>query len=135
MEERTIEQKIGNVKISEDVVSTIAGLAASEVQGVASMSAGLTGGIYDLIGKKNPSKGVKIEMKEEEVFLDLYLVVEYGAKIPDVALEVQQAVKNSVETMTGLTASKVDIHIQGVKMEKEEAEAPVVQEAEEPTEE
>ncbi len=135
MEEQMIEQKIGNVKISEEVVSTIAGLAASEVKGVSSMSAGLTGGIYDLIGKKNPSKGVKIEMKEEGVFLDLYLVVEYGAKIPDVALEVQQAVKNSVETMTGLTASKIDIHIQGVKMEKEEAEAPVVQEAEETTEE
>lgn len=122
MEEQMIEQKMGNVKISEEVVSTIAGLAATEVKGVASMSAGLTGGIYELIGKKNPSKGVKIEMQEEEVALDLYLVVEYGAKIPDVALEVQQAVKNSVETMTGLTASKIDIHIQGVKMEKEEPE-------------
>ncbi len=130
MEEQMIEQKMGNVKISEEVVSTIAGLAATEVKGVASMSAGLTGGIYDLIGKKNPSKGVKIDMKEEEVALDLYIIVEYGTKIPDVALEVQQAVKNSVETMTGLTASKIDIHIQGVKMEKEEPK-----ESEETTEE
>ncbi|MBE7043243.1 MAG: Asp23/Gls24 family envelope stress response protein, partial [Ruminococcaceae bacterium] len=120
-------------KISEDVIGTIAGLAAAEVKGVSGMSAGLTGGIYDLIGKKNPSKGVKIELKEEEVSIDIYLIVEYGAKIPDVALEVQQAVKNSVETMTGLTAAKIDIHVQGVKMEKEEPEAQ--EKAEESTEE
>lgn len=130
MEEKVIEQTMGNVKISDEVVSAIAGLAASEVPGVASMSAGLTGGIYDLIGKKNPSKGVKIEMKEQEVALDLYLIVEYGAKIPDVALEVQQAVKNSVETMTGLTATKIDIHVQGVKMEKEEADIPAPEQEE-----
>ena len=133
-----IEEKIGNVKISDEVISTIAGLAAVEVKGVSCMSAGLTGGIYDLIGKKNPSKGVKIEVKEEEVSGDLYLIVEYGVKIPEVALEVQQAVKNSVETMTGLTASKIDVHIQGVKMEKEEAEpvsVPVEKEPEETTEE
>lgn len=124
MEEKITEQKVGNVKISEDVIGTIAGLAAAEVKGVSSMNAGLTGGIYDLIGKKNPAKGVKIEVKEEEVSIDLYLTVEYGVKIPEVALEVQQTVKNSVETMTGLTVSNIDVHVQGVKTEKEEAAPP-----------
>lgn len=125
LEEQVTEQMIGNVKISEDVVATIAGLAAAEVQGVASMSASLASGIYDLIGKKNLSKGVKIEIQENEVTVDLYLVVEYGAKIPEVALNVQQAVKKNVETMTGLNAVKIDVHVQGVKMEKEELEPPV----------
>lgn len=134
LEEQMTEQTVGSVKISEDVVATIAGLAASEVQGVASMSASLASGIYDLIGKKNLSKGVKIEMKDNDVAVDLYLVVEYGAKIPEVALQVQQAVKKNVETMTGLNASKIDVHVQGVKMEKEETE-PEAQQQEEPAEE
>ena len=135
MEEQMTEQTVGSVKISEDVVATIAGLAAAEVQGVASMSASLASGIYDLIGKKNLSKGVKIEMKEGEVSIDLYLVVEYGVKIPEVALCVQQTVKKNVETMTGLNASKIDVHVQGVKMEKEEPEPPAQEPQPEPQEE
>lgn len=132
MEEQMTEQTMGSVKISEDVVATIAGLAAAEVQGVACMNAGLTSGIYDLIGKKNMAKGVKIEMKEESVVIDLSLTVDYGAKIPEVALAVQEAVKKNIETMTGLTAEQINVHVQGIRMEKEEPVAPAAPVEEEP---
>jgi len=126
-----VEQNgMGAVKIAEDVVAVIAGIAASEVAGVAGMSSNLTSGIYDLLGKKNFSKGVKVDIGENSVVIDLYVIVEYGAKIPEVSFNVQENVKKSVETMTGLNAEKINIHIQGVKIEKDAKE-----EAEEAAEE
>ena len=120
-----VEQNgMGAVKIAEDVVAVIAGIAASEVAGVAGMSSNLTSGIYDLLGKKNFSKGVKVDIGENSVVIDLYVIVEYGAKIPEVSFNVQENVKKSVETMTGLNAEKINIHIQGVKIEKDAKEEP-----------
>lgn len=112
----------GQVKISDDVVATIAGLAAGEVEGIWSMSGGITGNLTDLFGKKNLSKGVKVEVGEEEAAIDLYLVVDYGVKIPDVAWQVQESVKNAIETMTGLKVVEVNIHVQGVNIPKKEKE-------------
>ncbi|SKC72237.1 Asp23/Gls24 family envelope stress response protein [Maledivibacter halophilus] len=112
----------GQVKISDDVVATIAGLAAGEVEGIWSMSGGIAGNITDLFGKKNLSKGVKVEVGEEEAAIDLYLVVDYGVKIPDVAWQVQENVKNAIETMTGLKVVEVNIHVQGVNIPKKEKE-------------
>jgi len=109
--------EIGSVKISDDVVSIIAGLAAADVAGVAGMSSTLAGGIAELLGKKNMSKGVKVSIDEQDVTIELVIVVEYGCRIPDVAWEVQEKVKTSVETMTGLNVLKVNIHVQGVSME------------------
>lgn len=110
----------GNIKISVDVVSTIAGIAANEIEGVAGMCGSIAGGIAELLGsKKNPSKGVKVEMKEDSVVIDLYIVVFYGIRIPELAWELQENVKNSVESMTGLTVEKVNIHVDGVSFEKE----------------
>ena len=106
--------EIGSVKISDDVVKVIAGLAATEVTGVAGMSAGLVGGIAEMLGKKNMAKGVKVEVGEKEAKVDLYIIVEYNARIPDVALRVQENVKKSIETMTGLNVTEVNIHIQGI---------------------
>lgn len=118
-EQNNNPETLGNIRISEEVVATVAGLAAAEVKGVAGMSNNLASGIYDLIGKKNLSKGVKVDINEQEVIIDLFIVVEYGSRIPEVAWEIQEKVKKSVETMTGLNASKINIHIQGVKIEKE----------------
>ncbi len=118
-EQNNNPETLGNIRISEEVVATVAGLAAAEVKGVAGMSNNLASGIYDLIGKKNLSKGVKVDINEQEVIIDLFIVVEYGSRIPEVAWEIQEKVKKSVETMTGLDASKINIHIQGVKIEKE----------------
>lgn len=117
------ETEIGNIKISVDVVATIAGIAASQTKGVAGMYSSFAGGIAEMLGaKKNPSKGVKVDMSEDTVKIDLYIVVEYGVRVPELAWEIQESVKSSVETMTGLTVDKVNIHIEGVSFASEENE-------------
>ena len=117
------EIDMGIVKISDEVVGVIAGLAATEIKGIVGMSSGVVGGITQILkGKKNISKGVKVNVGEESASIDLYVVVEYGVKIPEVAQKVQEDVKRSVETITGLTVSSVNIHVQNVmitKMDKE----------------
>ncbi len=121
--EENAEESIGNIRISVDVVSTIAGIATAELDGVAGMYSSFAGGIAEKLGaKKNPSKGVKVDMSEEAVSIDLYIVVDYGVRIPELAWEIQENVKNNVETMTGLTVEKVNIHIEGVSFAKETSE-------------
>ncbi len=120
-----------NLNISEDVIGIIAGLAASEVDGVAGMTLGFVDGINQILGSnKKYSKGVKIELDGKKVSIDLYVNVKYGVKIPDVAWSVQNSVKNSVETMTGLEVSNVNINVQGIIFDKKEKEkaVPVVDE-------
>lgn len=112
----------GQVKISDEVVGIIAGLAASEVEGVNEMSGGLAGNISEMLGRKSHSKGVKVEVGEEEAAIDLYVIVNYGVKIPEVAWKVQENVKKTIETMTGLKVVEVNIHIQGVNIPKQEKE-------------
>ena len=93
----------------------------SFVPGVASMSGGFAGGISEVLsGKKNLSKGIKVDAGDKEVKIDVNIIVEYGSRIPDVAFEIQNRVKKSVESMTGLKVSEVNVHVQGVKTEKDE---------------
>ncbi|MHC1746077.1 MAG: Asp23/Gls24 family envelope stress response protein [Negativicutes bacterium] len=120
--ERTERNETGSIRIADEVVGIIAGLAATEVAGVAGMSAGLVGGIVEMLGKKNLAKGVKVEVGEREAAVDLYIIVEYGVRIPDVALRVQESVKRAIEAMTGLDVVEVNIHIQGVGFAPEEKE-------------
>ncbi len=112
----------GSIKIADDVVAIIAGLAATEVNGVAGMSGGLVGGIAEFVGKKNPSKGVKVEVGEKEAAVDLFVIVEFGVRIPEVANEIQRGVKKAIEGMTGLTVVEVNVHVQGVAFKGEEKE-------------
>lgn len=134
--EETAEESAGNVKISVDVVSTIAGIAAAEVEGVAEMYGTFAGGIAEMLGaKKNPSKGVKVDMNDKSATIDLYIVVEYGVRIPELSWEIQENVKRSVETMTGLEVLKVNIHIEGVSFEKDKKEKSEELPEEEPSEE
>ncbi len=121
------ETEINGIRISEDVVAQIAGKAASEVTGVAGMSGGLASGISEMLGKRNFSKGVKVQVGEKETVIDLYIIVEYGARIPDIAFEIQNKVKTVVENMTGLKVVDINIHVQGLnlpKQEKKEATLP-----------
>lgn len=111
---------IGSVKIASDVVATIAAMAASEVGGVAGMSGGFTEDIAEKLGVKSVNKGIKVQVGETESALDIYILVEFGTKIPDVASKVQQNVKKAVETMTGLNVVEVNVHVQGVVMPKEQ---------------
>lgn len=114
------KSKYGTVKISNEVVAIIAGLAATEVEGVTSMSGGLTGDITEMLGMKNLSKGVKVEVGEKEAAIDLFIIVDYGSKISEVATNVQRNVKDKVETMTGLNVVEVNVNVQGVNIPKEE---------------
>ena len=108
------------IKIANDVVAVIAGVAVSEVPGVASMSGGFAGGITEVLsGKKSLTKGIKVEAEDKEVKIDVNIIVEYGSRIPDVAFEIQNRVKKSVESMTGLKVVEVNVHVQGVKTERE----------------
>jgi len=112
--EKQAENDIGSIKIADEVVKVIAGLAATETIGVAGMSGGIAAGVAELLGRKNLSKGVKVEVGEKETIIDLYIVVQFGVRIPDIALNTQQNVKRAVESMTGLKAKEINIHIQGV---------------------
>ena len=111
------------IKISNDVIAVIAGVAASEVPGVAAMAGGLTGGLTEALkGKKNLAKGIKVEATETTANIDVNIIVEYGSRIPDVAFEIQNRVKKSVENMTGLKVTEVNVHVQGVNTESLNAE-------------
>jgi len=112
-------EEYGKVTFADEVVAIIAGLAATEIPGVAAMSGGIAGGIVEKLGRKNLSKGVKVEVGEKETAIDLFIIVDYGVRIPELAWNVQENVKKAVETMTGLSVIEVNIHIQGVNFEKE----------------
>lgn len=110
-----------NLNISEDVIGIIAGLAASEVEGIAGMTLGFVDGINQILGgNKKYSKGVKIELEGKKVTIDLYVNVKYGVRIPDIAWAAQNAVKSAVENMTGLDVAAVNINVQGITFDKKE---------------
>ena len=113
--EEEIKTENEGIKISSDVIAVIAGVAVSEVPGVAGMAGGFAGGISEVYsGKKNMDKGIKVESTEKEAKIDVNIIVEYGSRIPDVAFEIQNRVKKSVESMTGLKVEEVNVHVQGV---------------------
>ncbi|MGE5474615.1 MAG: Asp23/Gls24 family envelope stress response protein [Ignavibacteriales bacterium] len=114
-----VKENAGSIKIANEVVAIIAGLAAAEVTGVAGMSGGIAGDIVEILKGKNLSKGVKVEVGEKETAVDLFIIVEYGVRIPDIAWEIQNKVKKAVESMTGLVVVEVNIHVQAVNFEKE----------------
>jgi uncharacterized alkaline shock family protein YloU len=109
-----------NLTISEDVIGIIAGLAAAEVDGVSGMTLGFVDGINQILGSnKKYAKGVKVELEGNEVVINLYVIVKYGVKIPEVAFSIQNAVKGSVEGMTGLKVKSVNINVHGVTFDNE----------------
>ena len=113
--EEEINTENEGIQISNDVVGVISGVAVSEVPGVAGMSGGFAGGITEVLsGKKNLAKGIKVDISEKAVKIDVNIIVEYGSRIPDVAFEIQNRVKKAVENMTGLNVEEVNVHVQGV---------------------
>ena len=112
-------QTIGKVQIADEVVAIIAGLASSEVEGVASMAGNITNELVGKLGMKNLSKGVKVDVLENVVCVNLNLNLEYGYSIPETCKKVQEKVKTAIENMTGLEVSDVNISIAGVALEEE----------------
>ena len=113
------KDKIGEVQIADEVVAIIAGLAATEVDGVDSMAGNITNELVGKLGMKNLSKGVKVTVTEEHVSVDLSLNMKYGYSLPAVSEKVQERVRTAIETMTGLTVLEVNIKIAGVNMREE----------------
>ena len=108
---------IGEVNIADEVVAIIAGLAATEVDGVASMAGNITNELVSKLGMKNLSKGVKVTVEESSVLVDITLNLKYGTQIPAVSAKVQDKVKSAIETMTGLSVTEVNIKVASVNVE------------------
>ena len=108
--------QLGEVKIADEVVAIIAGLAATEVEGVSSMAGNITNEIVSRLGMKNLSKGILVEGLDDEVKVDVAINIDYGFSIPDVSSKVQEKVKSTIENMTGLTVAVVNVRIASVDM-------------------
>ena len=127
--ENVEETKGGKISFANEVIAIIASLAASEVKGLAAMSGTTLEGLTERLGRKSYTKGVKVEVGNEEAAVDLFIIVKYGFKIHDVCTEIQNAVKNAIETMTGLRVVEVNVNVNGIQVEKEaKQEVPVVEE-------
>lgn len=111
--------EMGTIRIADEVVSTVAGLAAMEIEGVAAMSGGWGTDLVEKLGRKNFGKGIKVEVNNDETRIDIYIVVQFGYPIPEVAENVQKEVKVAVETMTGLKVTAVNVHVVSVQMKKQ----------------
>lgn len=113
------DKNAGTVKIADDVVAMIAGIAATEVDGVAAMAGNITHEFMSKVGVKSLKKGVKVDVIGKTVRIDLALIMEYGYNIPVTSQKVQEKVKSAIESMTGLEVSDVNVRIAGVNMQKD----------------
>ena len=122
-ETKVSEQEFGKITFANEVLATIAGIAACDVEGVAGMCGGFKDGIVDLLGKKNFTKGVKVAVNEKAVTVDIAIVVDYGVKLPEVCANIQDSVSKALETMTGLTVTDVNIAVEVLKFKDAETAA------------
>ncbi|KMY50753.1 Asp23/Gls24 family envelope stress response protein [Peribacillus loiseleuriae] len=119
---------LGKVEISPDVIEVIAGIAASEVEGVAHMRGNFTTGVVEMLGKKSHGKGVKVDLADDGIKVDLYCVMKFGVSIPKVAQEVQDNIRQALLNMTALETSEVNIHVVGIQFEMVKQESEIEQE-------
>ncbi len=124
--EDKIQNDAGSIRISDEAIAVIAGLAALEIEGVASMAQGTVDGIAEMLGvKPSQGRGVKVEVRNEDVAIEIHVFVEFGVDIPIVCQKVQDKVREAVEDMTGLNVSAVNISVQGVKMKTDKKLKPL----------
>jgi uncharacterized alkaline shock family protein YloU len=119
----------GSIKIADDVVATIAALAAADTKGVSGMSGGIAEGIARRVSGRNSQKGVSVEVGQIETAIGVRIIVQFGEKIDAVCRLLQQNVREAVESMTGLKVVEVNVKVEGVEFEKLQQEAPIVEEA------
>jgi len=112
----------GRIVFADDVVATIAALAVADVEGVSALSGGMVEGITEMLGKKNITKGIKVEVGTEEAAADISVSIKYGYKIKEVYENIQLAVKNAIETMTGLKVVEINVFVQSVTFEQPDPE-------------
>lgn len=116
MEENTVKDE---VQIAEEVVASIAGMAIKDLKGVVKLAGGFTEEISEAFGKKNLGKGIRVDIKENAVRLEVSIVVQYGVKIPEIAKKIQEKIKNDVENMTGYKINKIIVKVQGIEKKEE----------------
>ena len=109
------EEELGYIELADDVIAIVASLAAMDVPGVVSMSTGFREGLSNFLGKKSLAKGVRVKVTGHSCRIAVYVTVEYGSNIPEVAMKLQKKVKSAVDEMTEYTAEFVDVHVEGVK--------------------
>jgi uncharacterized alkaline shock family protein YloU len=117
-----LSSEYGTTYISDHVVAITAGLAATEVEGVASMSGGVADGIAHRLGRKNLSRGIKVDVRDEDCVIDVYIIVKYGVKIPDVCKKIRENTRTTVEETVGFKVTAVNIHVQGLSIDEQEDE-------------
>ena len=110
-----IPEEVGSVKVADEVLSIVASLAVAEIPGVAGMSGSIRGGISEMLGKKDLTKGVKVVAEGKSATLEVYVYIRYGYNIPDVAISIQEKAKEAVESMTGYEVKAVNVHVEGIK--------------------
>lgn len=115
MNERESKTDLGVIRIKQEVLSTIAYIAAMEVKGVVKMGGGKLDEIYDLFGKKKSGRGVKVEINENEIKIDVLIFIEYGYNITEVASQVQENIRRLIEKMIGLTPLEINVNVQGIE--------------------
>ncbi|MGY4690241.1 Asp23/Gls24 family envelope stress response protein [Salibacterium sp. K-3] len=114
------KNELGSIEISPEVIEVIAGLAASEVDGVYALRGNFAAGVAERFGRKNHGKGVKVELLEDGVNLDVSLQLQYGVSVPEVAAEVQTNIQQALETMTSITVEAINVHVLGIQLEIQE---------------
>ncbi|WP_050615718.1 Asp23/Gls24 family envelope stress response protein [Bacillus testis] len=119
---------LGKVEIAPEVIEVIAGIAASEVEGIAQMRGNFATGVVEKLGKKNHGKGVKVELSEDGIKVEIYCMIKFGVSIPKVAQEVQDNIRQALINMTAIEADEVNIHVVGVVFESTKTEPDVMQE-------
>jgi uncharacterized alkaline shock family protein YloU len=118
IEIKDMNSEFGRVEIAPEVIEVIAGIAATEVEGIASMKGNFAGGIVEKLGKKNHGKGIRVEISENGIKIDVYCVVKFGVAIPVVAEKAQENIRQTLLTMTALEANEVNVHIVGIQFEQ-----------------
>lgn len=113
---------LGNIEIAPEVIEVIAGIAVSEVAGVAAMRGNFASGVAERLGKKDHGKGVKVELTEEGILIDAYVVMDYGISIPDTAQKIQDNTRQALKNMTALEINEINVHIVGVQMDVKDEE-------------
>lgn len=114
------KNELGKIEISPEVIEVITGLAASEVEGVFSMRGNFAAGVVERLGKKNHGKGVKVELREDGVKIDISLVLNYGVSVPEVAREVQTNIQQALQTMTSITLDSINVHVLSIHLDVQE---------------
>lgn len=113
------ESNAGHITVAEEVVAIIAGIASTEVEGVSSMAGNITNELVAKLGMKNLSKGVRVELKEEGIIVNVSIILDFAANVPEVSKNVQEKVKTSIENMTGLNVTEVNVKIAGIDVSKD----------------